>query len=210
MSEQKLFKDYYDRDLAERLAAEITAVYPPFNSTAFVETVVPQLPPLELKQRVDLFSQTLHKELPADYPQAITILLGTLKSELQEEEGMFNDGWMLMPIARFVEVYGLDHFEVSVQAMVEITKRHTSEFTIRPFLQTYPDRLLPILHQWTQDPSPHVRRLVSEGSRPRLPWAGRLYQFIEDPTPTLALLEKLQNDPSEYVRRSVANHLNDI
>jgi 3-methyladenine DNA glycosylase AlkC len=210
LSEQIRFKDHFDQMMAERLAAEVTAVFPTFNTQSFIKKIVPLLPALELKQRVALFSQMLHEELPAAYPHAVEILLGILKHELHEEEGMFNDGWMLMPIAHFVEMYGLHHFDESVHAMYEITKRHTAEFTIRPFLQAYPDRLLPILHKWTQDPSPHVRRLVSEGTRPRLPWAGYLNQFITDPMPTLALLEKLKDDPSEYVRRSVANHLNDM
>ncbi len=116
----------------------------------------------------------------------------------------------MMPLAHFVEVYGLEHFEVSVRAMKEITQRHSSEFTIRPFLVRYPDAMLAVLHEWVHDENFHVRRLVSEGTRPRLPWGMRLHQFVKDPTPTLALLEHLKDDPSEYVRRSVANHLNDI
>jgi len=210
MSETTAFKDYFDEEMAWRLGRAIQTVHPPFAVTAFVGQVVPQLPPLELKARVVVFAEALRDFLPSDYPQAVRILRQILEDELAEAEGMFVDGWLLMPVAHFVEAYGLDHFEESVSAMYEITKRHTSEFTIRPFLLRYPDQLLPILHEWTGDPSPHVRRLVSEGTRPRLPWAMQLRPFINDPTPTLALLEKLKNDPSEYVRRSVANHLNDI
>ena len=134
----------------------------------------------------------------------------SLGTELPDEGGMFNDGWHYWPIAHFIEVYGLEDFDAGVRAMYEITKRHTAEFAIRPFLIHHPGKMLAILNEWTEDNSPHVRRLVSEGTRPRLPWAGRLHQFIEDPSPTLALLEKLKDDPSEYVRRSVSNHLNDI
>ncbi|MEZ4897003.1 MAG: DNA alkylation repair protein [Saprospiraceae bacterium] len=115
-----------------------------------------------------------------------------------------------MPHSLFVAEYGLNHFEHSMQALYEITKRFTSEFAIRPFLIKYPEQTLSILAEWTQDPSEHVRRLVSEGTRPRLPWAMRLPEFQKDPQPALRLLELLRNDPSEYVRRSVANHLNDI
>ena len=157
-----------------------------------------------------VFSQALHDHLPADYPQAVEILLAILGPALDEKEGMFNDGWYMMPLAHFVEVYGLEHFAVSVRAMKEITQRHSSEFTIRPFLVRYPEAMLAVLQEWAHDPSFHVRRLVSEGTRPRLPWGMRLHQFVKDPTPTLALLEHLKDDPSEYVRRSVANHLNDI
>ncbi|KAA3661628.1 MAG: DNA alkylation repair protein [Chloroflexi bacterium] len=210
MSEQKRFKLYFDEEMARQLGRGIEGVYEGFETAVFVNQITPQLSPLELKARVAVFSKAMRTHLPPDYPDAVKILLAILRDELAEEEGMFNDGWFLMPVAHFVEMYGLDHFDESMAAMYEITKRHTAEFAIRPFITKYPDRVLSILHNWTADPSPHVRRLVSEGTRPRLPWAGRLYEFIEDPNPTLALLEKLQNDPSEYVRRSVANHLNDI
>jgi 3-methyladenine DNA glycosylase AlkC len=210
MSETTAFKDYFDEEMAWRLGRAIQTVHPPFDVDAFVEQVAPQLPPLELKARVVVFAEALRDFLPSDYPQAVRILRQILGDELAEAEDMFVDGWLLMPVAYFVEAYGLDHFEESVPAMYEITKRHTSEFTIRPFLLRYPEEMLAILQEWVHDPSPHVRRLVSEGTRPRLPWAMRLRPFMEDPTPTLALLEKLKDDPSEYVRRSVANHLNDI
>ena len=210
MSELQPFKNYYNEEMAWRLGGMVAQVYPAFDCEGFVAQVRPQLPPLELKQRIAVFSQALHDHLPADYSQAVEILLALLGPALNEEEGMFNDGWYMMPVAHFVEVYGLDHFDVSVRAMKEITQRHSSEFTIRPFLVRYPDAMLAVLHEWVHDESFHVRRLVSEGTRPRLPWGMRLHQFVKDPTPTLALLEHLKDDPSEYVRRSVANHLNDI
>jgi 3-methyladenine DNA glycosylase AlkC len=115
-----------------------------------------------------------------------------------------------MPLEHFVGVYGLDHFDVSMQALYEITKRSTAEFAIRPFLIRYEKQTLNVLMNWVTDKNDHVRRLVSEGTRPRLPWAMRLPSFMADPRPTIKLLEKLKNDSSEYVRRSVANHLNDI
>jgi 3-methyladenine DNA glycosylase AlkC len=210
MSETTAFKDYFDEEMAWRLGRAIQTVYPPFAVDAFVGQVAPQLAPLALKARVVVFAEALRDFLPSDYPQAVRILRQILGDELAEAEGMFVDGWLLMPVAYFVEAYGLDHFEESVPAMYEITKRHTSEFTIRPFLLRYPKDMLAVLQEWVHDPSPHVRRLVSEGTRPRLPWAMRLRPFMDDPTPTLALLEKLKDDPSEYVRRSVANHLNDV
>ena len=210
MSELQPFKNYYNEEMAWRLEGMIAQVYPAFDVQAFVAQVRPQLPPLELKERVAVFSQAFRDHLPTDYPQAVEILLAILGPSLHEEEGMFNDGWHMMPLAHFVEVYGLEHFEVSVRAMKEITQRHSSEFTIRPFLVRYPAEMLAVLQEWVHDPSFHVRRLVSEGTRPRLPWGMRLHQFVKDPTPTLALLEHLKDDPSEYVRRSVANHLNDI
>ena len=110
----------------------------------------------------------------------------------------------------FVAKYGLDYFDISMQALYQMTKRFTAEGAIRAFIQKYPDRTLTVLQQWAEDPNCHVRRLVSEGTRPRLPLAPRLRDFIRDPRPVLALLEQLKADPELMVRRSVANNLNDI
>ncbi len=210
MSETKLFKDYYDEELARWLAARITAVHPTFDGQAFVAQISPQLDGKEMKARTLVFTQAMRDHLPPEYPAAWAVLQATLDAELTETQGVFNDGWHYWPVAQFIELYGLDDFDVSMAAMMEITKRHTAEFAIRPFLVRYPDRTLAVLHEWVHHENPHVRRLVSEGTRPRLPWGMRLHQFIADPTPTLALLEALKDDPAEYVRRSVANHLNDI
>ena len=209
-NENKLFKDYFDVNLARRMAGMITAVHPSFPSDAFVHQIAPQLDGLEMKKRSTIFVQALRDHLPAGFANAWAVLESALGIELSGEDGVFNDGWHHWPIAQFIETFGLEDFDVGVQAMHEITKRHTAEFAIRPFLIHHQDKMLAILHTWAEDENPHVRRLVSEGTRPRLPWPGRLYQFIEHPNPTLALLDKLKDDPSEYVRRSVSNHLNDI
>lgn len=95
-------------------------------------------------------------------------------------------------------------------ANYEITKRFTAEFCVRPFLIEHRGECLKLLKRWATDANPHVRRLVSEGTRPRLPWAMRLPEFQSDPSHTLPLLEMLKDDPELYVRRSVANHLADI
>jgi 3-methyladenine DNA glycosylase AlkC len=118
--------------------------------------------------------------------------------------------FLYLPHTMFVADYGLAHFELSMQAQHALTQRFTAEFSIRTFIERHPEATLRQLTAWTVDPSPHVRRLVSEGTRPRLPWAPRLRQFQADPTPVLALLERLKDDPELYVRRSVANNLNDI
>ena len=123
---------------------------------------------------------------------------------------MFNTSWFLMPVARFVEEYGLGHPEVSLDAIAEITKRHTGEYAIRPYLEQHHDVAMARVREWAVDPSANVRRLASEGVRPRLPWARTLSRFVRDPHPVLEVLEPLRSDPSEYVRKSVANNLNDI
>lgn len=210
MTETQPFKNYYNASLVSDLAAKVKAVYPAFDSAAFIREIAPGLEPLELKARISLIAEGLRKYLPPDYPEAVSILIMTLGPEIPVEAGMFNEGWFLMPIAQFVQDYGLDHFDCSLDAMYEITKRHTAEFAIRPYIEQNPDKVLAKLREWASDPSPHVRRWISEGTRPRLPWGKRLDIFIRDPEPTLALLEALKDDPEPYVRKSVANHLNDI
>jgi 3-methyladenine DNA glycosylase AlkC len=118
--------------------------------------------------------------------------------------------FLYMPHLFFVSQHGLEHFEESMQAQYALTQLFTAEFSVRAYLEKHPERTLALLRQWTKDPSEHVRRLVSEGTRPRLPWAPRLRAFQKDPRPVIELLELLKDDPSLYVRRSVANNLNDI
>jgi 3-methyladenine DNA glycosylase AlkC len=204
------FKNYYGIALAHEYAAKLCAAYPDFAADAFIAEIAPQIEPLELVGRVRLIAAGLRTHLPTAYPEALERLLAILGDGLPDDGGMFNAGSWVYPIATFIEVYGLDDFDASVRGLYEVTKRFTSEFAIRPYLVRYTDRMLVHLHRWAEDPNPHVRRLVSEGSRPRLPWGKRLEMFIADPSPTLALLEKLKDDPSAYVRKSVANHLNDI
>ena len=118
--------------------------------------------------------------------------------------------FLYMPHLFFVARHGLDHFEDSMRAQYALTQRFTAEYSIRAFLEKHPEATLARLREWAADPSQHVRRLVSEGTRPRLPWAPRLRAFQKDPRPVLELLELLKDDPELYVRRSVANNLNDI
>ena len=212
MSESTLFKDNLNSEIARSFGVQIKTAYPAFDADAFAAQIEPQLPSLELKERVAVFSEALRNHLPADYAEAVGVLVSIFGGENSPEEGLFKEtnGWAYWSIAYFVERYGLEDFDTSLAAMHTITKHFSCEFAIRPFLISYPTQTLAILEGWTVDPSPHVRRLVSEGTRPRLPWGMHLTQFIENPTPTLALLDKLKDDKSEYVRRSVANHLNDI
>jgi 3-methyladenine DNA glycosylase AlkC len=123
-----------------------------------------------------------------------------------------------MPHCTFIGKYGVDAkfnngedpFELSMKAQYELTKRFTCEFSIRFFIINDEARTLKVLYKWINDKNPHVRRLATEGSRPRLPWAMKIDSFVKDPSPVLAILEQLKNDPDLYVRRSVANHIGDI
>ncbi len=204
------FKYYFDSALVTRIAQQIHRIYPEFDPEKFVQRVTPQLDALELKGRVMAISEGFRHTLPQEYPTAIGILINVLTDRLANAEGMFNNNFWVMPIAQFVEDYGIEHFEASFGAMYEITQHFTSEWAVRPFIQRYPEQVIAQLTQWIDDPSEHVRRWISEGTRPRLPWGKRVTVFSDDPTPTLNLLTRLKDDPSEFVRKSVANHLNDI
>jgi 3-methyladenine DNA glycosylase AlkC len=210
MSDYQPMKVHFGMPLAEKLGDSVRSVYPAFPLRAFLTSVAERVEPLELKGRVALIAQCLRGSLPDDYREALSILLLILGPELTDEEGMFNHGYHLMPVARFVEVFGIDHFNESMQAMREITKRHTAEYAIRPYLNRYPDRVLAMLRKWTRDKNQNVRRLVSEGTRTRLPWAQQLQIFVEDPRPVIELLDLLKDDSSRFVQKSVANNLNDI
>lgn len=209
MASKKL-KDWFDRELAVLLAQNIQNQHPAFDSLEFIEQVDKGVKNLELKARVELIADLLHAHLPNDYPQSIKILMAILGPENEGETGMFTEGYWLMPVAKYVEKYGLDHFSESIAAIEEITKRHTGEYCIRPFLEIYPEKTLAIMKKWSLDPNFHVRRLASEGVRPRLPWAKKIDRFVADPTPILPILDNLKDDPSRFVQKSVANTINDI
>jgi 3-methyladenine DNA glycosylase AlkC len=196
------FKHSINSNLLERMAEALVVAYDKFDSKTFVK-VAKKLDSLELKQRVALVSAALHEHLPKDFSRASKILLKSLKSNNLR-------GFDLWPYTHYIQTYGLEHFEESMNALRELTKVFTSEFAVRPFLRLYPNETLKLLSQWASDENMHVRRWVSEGTRSRLPWGEKLTHFIEDPSLTLPLLEQLKNDPELYVRKSVANHLNDI
>ncbi|MBN9792627.1 MULTISPECIES: DNA alkylation repair protein [unclassified Pseudonocardia] len=203
-------KRHFDSGAARLLGDLVAQVHPPFDLDGYVAEVGALVPPLELKDRVRVLSDGLRTRLPGDYPQALAILLSVLGDELGEGEGMFNTSWYLMPVARFVEDHGLGHPEESLDAIEQITRRHTGEYAIRPYLDRHHDATMDRVRSWAGSPSLNVRRLASEGIRPRLPWARTLHRFVEDPAPVLEVLEVLRSDPSPYVRKSVANNLNDI
>ncbi|MBF0195923.1 MAG: DNA alkylation repair protein [Magnetococcales bacterium] len=210
------FKNSFNKSVVSGMARHFSKQWEGFDSNGFITDATTNLDSLELKARSDVITQTMYKYLPADFNKAGKIILGSLGTPLSDgiSSGVIDKngiaGWGIMPMANYVGIYGQDHFELSMELLKEMTKRLSSEFAIRYFILALPDKTLSILKKWSTDENYHVRRLVSEGSRPRLPWAMKLPIYIEDPTPVIELLERLKNDPSEYVRRSVANNLNDI
>jgi 3-methyladenine DNA glycosylase AlkC len=203
-------KNQFGTDVPGIIASMIRAVHPAFPTTAFIKDCLDGYAQRELLPRGRHVADMMNRHLPARFPDAVDILLASAEQPVTRQVAPGMAGFLFMPHLYFVAQYGLAHFEPSMRAQHALTQRFTAEFSIRPFLQHHPRETLRRLSQWTQDPSEHVRRLVSEGTRPRLPWAPRLPDFQADPQPVLQLLEALRDDPSLYVRRSVANNLNDI
>jgi 3-methyladenine DNA glycosylase AlkC len=214
------FKDQLDGSAVERIASSLVAVWPAFPSASFVAATAPGLPPLELKARVQHIADRLKEHLPDDVPEAMRLLVAALGPPGAPAGGdhwgpdagdaRHSVGFLVWPMTQFVQDHGLPHFDESMAALQELTRRFTAEFALRPFSIAEPERLLEVAMRWTQSPDQHLRRLASEGLRPRLPWGIQLKQYVKDPTPLLPVLEALKDDPELYVRRSVANHLNDI
>lgn len=202
----------------ECLSHNISLVYPKFNRDSFRRSAKKRLGALKILQRSQHLARVLREHLPERYEDAVEILIRSLTPPLSRTEGLGLGVFFYLPHVSFVAAYGLDAegnggrdpFEISMTAQYELTRRFSAEFSMRPFLVRLPERTLARLMEWTRDPDPHVRRLCSEGARPRLPWATRIPAFIADPRPTLPILEALKDDPVLYVRRSVANHLGDI
>jgi 3-methyladenine DNA glycosylase AlkC len=210
------FKNFFNISLIKNMGEQFSKQWPEFNQTGFIKAAGKNFNSLELKERSSQITSAMASFFPDDFEHAGNIMLASL-APAEDEEGESTgskvsglEGWAIMPITNYVAQFGLNHFNLSMNLLKEMTKRFSSEFDIRFFLIKEPKRTLSILKKWTKDPSVHVRRLVSEGTRPRLPWGIRLTTFIEDPTPILPLLEALKDDDEEYVRRSVANNLNDI
>lgn len=212
MAEIIKLKEYFGGNLAALLAEKIAAVEPGFEGKSFLRSINKTIGALELKARVNLIAEELKHRLMSDhdYPKALTALLQILGPENPNETGMFKTGYWLMPVAKFVELYGLGHYDISMRAIYEITKRHTGEYAIRPYIEKAPRLSVRLIKKWARDANVHVRRLASEGLRPRLPWAKKLDIFIENPKPVLGILEILKTDSSAFVKKSVANNMNDI
>lgn len=203
-------KKFYGRQLVESLGRDLARAYPALDEAQFVRDGAAGLGALELTQRAGHLSDVLRRHLPQSFPEAVGILIASLGPRLESSESFGMGPFRYLPHVLYVSRHGLDHFELSMRAFHELTQRFTAEGGIRPFLIRHPEQTVAQLRSWAKDPSVHVRRLVSEGTRPRLPWAPRLPEFQRDPGPVLDLLELLKDDSERYVQRSVANNLNDI
>ncbi|MBK8247660.1 MAG: DNA alkylation repair protein [Gemmatimonadetes bacterium] len=203
-------KHHIGPEVVRSLATDLAAAWAGFDAKAFIRDASRGLDALELLPRGTHIAGAMRRHLPAAYPEAVRVLVDSLGPPLGGSDLTGMAVFRYLPYVAFIREYGVEHFEESMAAQYVLTQRFTAEWCIRPFVERYPDATLARLREWTRDPNVHVRRLVSEGTRPRLPWAPQLKAFIADPAPTLALLELLKDDPERYVQRSVANHLNDI
>lgn len=202
MESENAFKNLINKHVVELMGDEVGSVYPKFNKKEF-NKITKELSSLELKARVLLLTKALRENLPSHYPEALKILVKVIEREKLT-------GFQLWPISEYISQFGLEDFDASMKAMYVLTQRFTSEFAVRPFILKNHIRVIKYFTKWASDKNVHIRRWVSEGSRPILPWGGKIPLFIMDPTQTLLLLDKLKFDEELYVRKSVANHLNDI
>ncbi|MBF0613225.1 MAG: DNA alkylation repair protein [Magnetococcales bacterium] len=206
----KQLKEIFHRPLVEELASRVADHFPAMDTQVFVQQIVNDFPQLSLMARSRRIAQGLHNHLPPSFPQAVAILLASLGAEDGSGGVEGHEGFRYLPFLNFVGLYGLQHPEISLAALERMTCYFSAEFDIRPFLLQYPELTLSRMKAWSHHSDWRLRRLASEGARPRLPWGMRLQSFIKDPTPCLEILEPLQADPHPVVRRSVANHLNDV
>ncbi|MDZ7592091.1 MAG: DNA alkylation repair protein [Rubrivivax sp.] len=211
------FKNLVNPALVRAAVPALQRAWPDFDGERFAMLACDGLEALELKARAMHVCAALEATLPADFVAAAEVIEAALAPpESTDSMAPTKDqtsglrGWILWPAGEYIARHGQGHPQRALAALHALTQRFTAEFAIRPFIVRHPALVFTTLQRWTTDASPHVRRLVSEGSRPRLPWGLRLQALVRDPSPTLPLLAALQDDPSAYVRRSVANHLNDI
>ena len=198
-------KDYFNADTAQRLGAQLG-----IDGAEYAARVAPLIEDLEILDRVTMFAHGLREQLAGDYAEVVGGIVDKLGPELAEGEGYFNHAFHLWPVSRFIELYGLDEPDVSLDAIEALTRAFTGEWAVRPYLERYPEMTMSRVHEWAGSDSHNVRRLASEGIRPRLPWAKVHTPFVADPSPILPVLDRLYDDKSLFVRKSVANNLNDI
>lgn len=201
--------EHFGSNLAVLLSEKIKKVYTEFDSQNFTQDIENNVIEKTYTQRIAIIAELLKKYLPSDYSKALHILVSILGEENPNQTGMFTHYYWILPIGKFVQEYGLDHFDISIKAIEEITKRNTGEYAIRPYIRKYPNETIKVMRKWAKSSNFHLRRLASEGLRPKLPWASKLDTFLENPTPVFQILELLKEDEIMFVKKSVANHITD-
>ncbi|MBK5263960.1 MAG: DNA alkylation repair protein [Alphaproteobacteria bacterium] len=198
----KLKDSIFSHARIHHIAAETAKVSQSFDHDRFLAETLAGLDDLTLMERLRHVANALHAALPMDFPSAVAVLRAVAPR--------LDSKFVTLTLSEFVALYGQDEFDLSMDALRFFTPFGSSEFAVRHFLRRDLQRTLAVMERWAHDDSPDVRRLASEGSRPRLPWSFRIEPLVRDPSPAAPILEALRADPSPYVRKSVANHLNDI
>ncbi len=200
----------FNKDKVHKISLELKAAYSDFNPSSFTENVMSKFPELELKERIYWISDCLKTHLPPDYPAALTILLNALPKPCDPtlSDDDFGD-FIYATYAQFVVDNGCkpEFVDTSLNALEQMTQRFSAEDAIRYFINKFPEDTFSKLKKWASHTHYHVRRLVTEGTRPSLPWAQKINY---DPKLYLPLLDQLHKDPTRFVTRSIANHLNDV
>ncbi|KLT66687.1 DNA alkylation repair protein [Pedobacter sp. BMA] len=204
-----LLKDLYSHSFYDKLSDALSKTVPGFDQQKFIAKIfTPDFQSKELKERMKHTTAVVHQFLTDDYRENIQLIKKTI--EQLKLNGVGADGLAYMFLPDYLETYGIDFFEESAEALEFVTQFVSCEFAVRPFILKYQDQMICRMEEWSLHASHKVRRLASEGSRPRLPWAMGIPYLKKDPSSILPILENLKQDDSEYVRRSVANSLNDI
>lgn len=210
MAETTLMKDGLGEAAVERIIGALLSAGADFSPAAFRRDAMSVLEKLELKDRVRHLITVMGVYLPPSFPETAKIL-GRIRDHWPEDDD--DDKFFIFaawPIIDYVAEFGLNHPKIALPLLRYLTPMFSAEFAIRTFLEVHPEETYDQMLLWCLDQNEHVRRLASEGIRPRLPWGKQLPHYITDPRPVISLLENLKDDPSDYVRRSVANNLNDI
>ncbi|MGB6296154.1 MAG: hypothetical protein WBF90_08200 [Rivularia sp. (in: cyanobacteria)] len=203
-------KTIFNQEVISDLAQRIKKVFPPFDKVDFEEDANQSLDNLELKQRSTQICTALTSYLPAEFEQAVNTLIAAMGEDDNSGGKTGYYEFRFMPFLDFVAARGLDNPDIALDSLEKMTLHFSAEFAIRPFILQHPEKTLPRLMEWASHRDWRVRRLASEGSRPRLPWSIQLKPFIENPSFIIGILNQLYNDPNLVVRRSVGNNLNDI
>ena len=211
------FKNLYNKNTISKISKEIKRTYPEFNHKKFVSDCLTNLETMELKQRVKHIANTLHHHLPNNYKKSIKIIISSLADEKHKDDMSWDKqagegiiGFNTWPLTEYVSIYGLDDYKTSFKAMTELTKRFSSEFAVRPFIELYQEQIYEDFDKLIKHKNKDVRRWISEGTRPLLPWGIKVKNIHGNLERNIELLMKLFKDDEKYVRLSVANHLNDI
>ncbi|MFT3709855.1 MAG: DNA alkylation repair protein [Archangium sp.] len=205
-------KSFFSAALVQRMAGELAKAHPAFPSKAFIRDASRGLDELELLDRARHLARALATHLPRAFPDAVEVLLRSLGPQIEGDEnlGLGMAPFFYLPALMFIAEHGVAHFDLALDAQREITKRCSAESSIRTFIAHDPERAWKTFEKWVRDDNAHVRRLVTEGTRLRLPWAMRVPWLDANPKRIVAILDQLKDDSSSMVRRSIANNLNDL